>query len=781
MNALLEINDIEYPDTYLVKNFIKNTQPESLLKYKCIYNGNFVKLFFLPMHWMTILHDNTIYRSLQNSQKIKINGKNCYKFKIFVPDLIFAVDNSNQEYLTNKHHMRVFATNSKLKIQDLINGTAHLFHAPLPNMYNSGAICQTDKLSHRMLYSDFYKNIVKNSFDICEYYIDSYISSTFNNDLNNILEETVRSYGFSQSQLFYDFISNSDNILKIKYLYENMCASTYLSKDVQKVIQNGNSKTQNTNIFSCISKNQYSSHLKKELRISLIKSNLDTFDTILKINDFIYYDNKIVKILYFSVEFSSPEDIKTEQNLPSQGYIEYIDEDQKYGKIMSSKFDKIRLVEYKKYDKIKIDNNLYESGNFIQNLPYFYKIDSIYKQNLNDQCVFKIIVGADCSGVIDEKNLIYKYTTIDDYNKYVDSFENLQICEFFTDDQMYRILEYVPRLRVYKIVVDKLYNSVDLKENICFYGISDFCIGIPDSDKYVHIYDDLENSIRCTSDSDDKLIESDYLINQEMLISNLGNIYTNNNNQLYTANDIYFDKDRYLEKVKSNIEKYNKDGFMDVSVYDDGYVYRAKFEIGKKYSLYGYARDNNPYDKQYLQGMELLSFKFRDTEVENEQSHIYFKSVSTIYLSFRCSDNTIVCLNILNFIYDNTIGILECCQNKYEKYINKFFKISNFSTAIVPTSILRICDLNNYVFEAKNIFSANDRIYILTQYDIFVEVYEKLFDNKIEWVDSYTEVCDVDRIKNGIHEISSCTSYIFPDINGQKAITKLMQNMIIET
>ena len=611
------LDDVEIPIDFAVSNIIENTQPSGILKYKYLYgsfndSNSWMKIFKLDMGFHSLMFNHTSFDNLTTKNVVKIGNKKTNKFKVFLPNLIFVVHKSKDFVIK----LEVYATNNTSDRDNM-----QLYSAPLPNLYENGAVCQSNKISISKTFIEIKSLISKNIYEICEYYIDIFLDSTFNSDLDVFWSTAVSKMGFVSPYEFMKTATAVENVDKMISIYQSMENNSNSMKYFNDNIKSFKNKI-NLHTFhkycidDCVVDNfnyQQQLNLSKYYMIS--------------VGDYIKYKGEVVKIISFGSDISN---ISLYMNLGSENYtkyhnLKYMTETYEIGLINFSDFENIEQCEnvtisQDDYSLYNIDEDTY-----INLGSYAYKIQKIEYQKINDVYIFSFMTHSDEIIRTNKISLNYFRQIPFDIN-----FNN------FTKITLMKNSEMTTQVQI----VGETYTWKELNEMIIQAYMND--------SYYLNINGRIEGyhkkNFVCVED-----MKKQYVIGERMIIIDNHNIimnidtvikYSRSNNYYYCDNDLFKNKLHYddsevidpeenytkprninQQNIFDFVEKCNSDGFMNCDMFKHELVSHDIFKIGDIYRLPIMSASGNDFLEKY----ELVNFECCD---------------NMIYLNFKSCVNT---------------------------------------------------------------------------------------------------------------------------------------------
>jgi hypothetical protein len=605
------IND--YPIDYVVGNYMQNTQPDKILKYPCVWNGMFngkdFKVFRLNKGVKSLLFRSVYMKDVRHKIEIKQKNKpyqsshKLYKVNMMLPDLLFTVETRNYD---EKYNLYVHGIHGNFASKKM-----NIFHAPLPNLYTTGSVCQSDKISIIKHVDKNHSYKMANSYDICEYYIDEFLKSVFNDDLNGYWENAVvQEMGFASisdfldkatDPMYYDYVSYKYNITKNKDALNNFFKGK---------ISKSNKIT--TDFCRQINVKGHDPFIPVYSPTNYLKIR----DFEIEENDFIFYKDLKLKVISFGPEVSS---YKLYKNIPEDMYTDgmYIKcIDIKHNKIITIPFSELCNVKDSPY--ILIEKYGEPNSDLLKrkyNIPYgiscrhFYngmRIKELWYQVENKKYKIRIFNPSDELKDIIFSNIINAYLVLD-----TDIIENMPFFNFETD--FYPITEINNKIMFIDSSI-KL-SKFDIMNNIMAYSGNDIII---DNNTYFSSIRDLY--IKSVSLTKYQIPKNDLLLHRELSIykCDVEHITLNDKIIIDTANksnseDDFIDSNFINLNLK--IQEFNKEGKIneEITIYDDLYDTYENFTL--IFELNKYYRIPLIHEKMYMEPYKATNFSIVENEI----------------------------------------------------------------------------------------------------------------------------------------------------------------------
>ena len=288
-NNNLNNKEISIPLEISLNKYIYKTQPQSLLNHDYLGGINYsdhkwFKIFRINKGIKSLYFSNYIFDNVNNKKKIK---KNVYSIKCYLPNGIIIIKNFENTKSNSPLGISVLATNDVI-----ITPNSKLYNYPIPNLFDDGRLCQSNKISISKHYSNINYNLLTDNFTISKYYIDMLWNSVFNTDLDNKWIDVLKSYGFKNIYEFFNCVNNEKMLKK----YKEICINTEIPSYINtlKNILDFDNYSSDDNIFF---ENMFSYQKSCINNLSKIKLNIE--GDFLYIGDNIKYENEDVKIISF--------------------------------------------------------------------------------------------------------------------------------------------------------------------------------------------------------------------------------------------------------------------------------------------------------------------------------------------------------------------------------------------------------------------------------------------------------------------------------------------------
>jgi len=721
-------SSLELPATYVLSNLIVNTQPERIMKYKYVY-GTFddiywTKMFIVPMGVRSFLFDTSFenhFKDVLYSTKVTINNRSYNKIKLLMPDLLFVV----------KLHPYGSNEIAQLYVQQIngpfdVNNISNLSNAPLPNLYDSGQVCQSGKISIMKMYKNK-SYVLKNMFDISEYYIDMFLNSAFNNDLTSTYQYSIiKKLGFLSITDFLNIASDPKkyNILKKLYIKNHLDDHSSLRETFKASFLNNKNKGVCKSLFE----NNFIKSNDNDMVTRLIINN-DSFINSIRINDYIKYDNEIVKVLSFGENVTNRQVFMSSSNYEEGHYIKYMTDSYRIGTIHFSEIlekvelDSIEDVDEKDYP-IDIKNKFIRSYK-TENL---HLIVGIVKTIMNNDYFYKIKRGIDSVDFvkfnIERPRDIYKIVELglpDVLNnecyrsKYVYGGENAHIMSIDTnktysfDSIKDRLIEvsnsFITMLNEDETEIEELNTNYlvkkDIYENHLNMDTSDISIIIDMDNSVIPLHD---NNLKFKSDRENSLYGLDIdasLYIRENIDEYLEKLVATWNKNGEAKNIKYWDREKGNYAIMDLVLK--KDQLrLPIDINDQSFC--------SKYSIEDFYYDN-----------DVTSIFVNVKNLENKDEEIYGLTLIKILEFYKNNSNEPVSY------FKSDI------ENKDNRYINKYVSINKkvqFNSVKCEISkafkVFQIIDTDFTSSVRFNRFFTSDNIVICINKEI--DPFEKIFE-----------------------------------------------------
>jgi len=558
--------NIDLPIDHILSNVVTNTQPENILKYKYVYgrynSNNWIKMFIVPSSVRHILFQGALYQNIEKAILLSIGEKKYTKIKIYIPDLLFVIVYSgNCDSIANLH---VYTINGSFDPNDLSNITP----APLPNLYDSGQVCQSGQISISKMCKNMKSHILKNSFDICEYYIDMFLNSAFNSDLNSTFEKTLINLGFCS---IYDYIETASDptkfmMLKEKYTKQSPICDNNLFKD--KFMTPDKKKKIYTE--KILFEDNYIQIKNINDKVDMIFINKNKSKNSISIGEYIKYNDKFVKVISFGPNVTSAKSFVNLPKFTNDHNIKYLSDDNKIGFINFSEIkEKVQLeqlTEVTEYpDFGEINDFVYTDGKFC-------RIVGIYKKEKNNQYYFKLATFE--YNVFSYKktseSLKYDIVKAKEFNTMVFKEKDKFSDSFYNVDEIY----HSHRIQILSVNTKKKYSRKYLYDNIMTYRENMIILNEDNSHKLYNI----NNFVHCDFLNDLNTIENDHIITKTSFIPNIKELKykDSSKNVLYGENidKTLFSNENINFAVKKLIKQWNETGCVkNINIdgsYDEG-------------------------------------------------------------------------------------------------------------------------------------------------------------------------------------------------------------------
>ena len=604
----------------LILNLMDIYQPKTITKYTYIGgayfdNNNWERYFFLPLGFYQLHITKNLLNNLINKLEPgvldKIHKRHIerigivYKIPVLLPNMVFKIRNQHKTIDDNHLQMSVYSTDK---------ACTSLCPWLLPNTYNGGQICQSNRISIKEHYQNLSENILKNDYDICSYYIDTYFQSYFNCDLLPETEKFFKGLDINRREFFTKCVLQDDNAYFEKIIYKfNYIHKLFPLSQKKKIKVHGINELNTLN--NIIINNPKIKNISfRELKpISGIQLSNGIY---LNLYDEFYINNKKFIALMIVCKY---EILKFDKNVSKHDYILAYNCEEKSINYLNLK----KCCKYIECKEIKIANI---------NKQYDNKFITLTRKV--DGNIFHVVTKLNHTACFNKK----LYHLINDKYTYITSItkDKLEDClNILKEDTIYNLFYtlhsiYIEYIKTPSTLKEKIRSNIYTNLYYCdefskiknfkfklFYKIDNFMCGA-----YHFIITDKEITL--------EEFVNNYLINIDMYgASNNNTIFIN-----YTIDKIKYSIEieqfnEYLEYVLSN---YKSKKYM---IINDNKLYTKNFDGSCNFDKIIHEKDFLRYkngDESQLINFKVLSNIIRDWNIANE---IYFTSELTGDFRFK--------------------------------------------------------------------------------------------------------------------------------------------------